>query len=154
MFPKLLKRLWLSQLLNSIMRCVINLVAIDVDSHGPDKIITYAIYWTGTYTNNPAGDPVDFTVVNNPDGSARNPSNLPGAAPLGPPKTWYDNGGDFGNGAYIGIVQGATLKTWAIRFYQANGNELATNAAYPAGTPATLAATNAMISIGGKVGKF
>jgi len=154
MLPKFVERLERLRREGPGICHAVNLVAVDVDSHGPDKSIAFGIYWTGTYTLNGSGDPVDFTAVNNPDATARNPQNIPGAYPLSQPKQWYDNGGDFGNGAYIGIVVGATLKTWALRFYQANGTELNTNAAYPANTPGNLAASNAMISIVGKVGKF
>lgn len=141
-------------LLRKLFCNAVNLVAIDVDAHDPDKEIAFGLYWTGTYTLNGTGDNVDFTAVNNPDGSARNPGNLVGSYPLSQPKTWSDNGGDFGNGAYVGIVVGADLKSWKLRFYQANGTELATNAAYPNNTPGTLAASNAILFIGGKVGKF
>jgi hypothetical protein len=129
---------------------------IDVDNHGPDKEIALTLYWSGTYTNNPAGDPLDLSPANNanPDTTSRNPQFLPGASPSSQPKTWSDNGGDMGNGAYIGIVVGADIHSWRIRFYQANGTELATNAAYPAGTPTAAAASNVMIFIAGKLGKF
>lgn len=131
-----------------------NLAAVDVDSHGPDKIIAFSLWWSGTYTLNGTGDNVDFTASLNPDTTSRNPAKYVGAFPQSQPTQWCDNGGDFGAGAYIGIVVGATLATWKLRFYQANGTELATNAAYPAGTPASQAASNVLLFIGGKVGKF
>lgn len=112
------------------------------------KWLTLILFWTGTYTNNPAGDILDLTNITGADAP------LPGQFPGGNPTVYCDNGGDMGNGAYIGIIKGATLKTWAIRYYQANGTELATNAAYPAGTPATAAASNVQISFGGRQGKF
>lgn len=126
----------------------VNLVAKHVKGGPPAKEIVFTLYFTGTYTLNGTGDNVDFTAVNNPDGSARNPGFLAGAAPSRLPLEWEENGGDMA-GAYVEIVPGADLKTWKLKFFQANGTELATNAAYPAGSPGTAAASALQLTIGG-----
>jgi hypothetical protein len=126
----------------------INLVAKQVKPGPPAKEITFTVYFSGTYTLNGTGDNIDFTATLNPDGSARNPAFLAGAAPIRLPLNWEENGGDMA-GAYVEITPGADLKTWKVRFYAANGTELATNAAYPAGAPLSAATSNLQLTVGG-----
>lgn len=138
----------------------INLVVIQVNTvRGGSKSITYAAYFSSTYTNNPAGDNIDFTATTNPDGSARNPSGFAGAFPAQMPSTWYDNGGDMNVGQTGGATiqlqfAGKTLPTCRARVFGTNGVELASAAAYSTGAPASAAVSNMHITIVGPVGKF
>jgi len=131
----------------------VNLVVADVSASSPNKSITYTLYFSSTYTLNGTGDNLDFTATTNPDGSQRNPSFFSGAFPARIPVTWAENGGDMG-GAFVEITKGNALTNWKLRFYQANGTELGTSAAYPGAAPTTAAGSNLQLTITGKLNLF
>lgn len=125
----------------------INLQVKEVFSSGDSFEVVYTAYFTGTYTLNGTGDPIDWTASLNPDGSSRNANFKPGCnAPAREPIKVEENGGDMG-GAYVGLqFNGKGTQGAKARFYQANGTELGTGAAYPAGTPGSAAASQLVIT--------
>lgn len=126
----------------------INLQVQEVFSSGDSYEVVYAAYFTGVYGPNGTGDNIDFTASLNPDGTSRNPFFKPDCnGPAREPVKVEENGGDMG-GAYIGLAfKGKGTQAAKARFYQANGTELATGAAYPAGAPATPGASHLIITV-------